>query len=208
MESPSSLVPTRRALHGVAELVLAGPQHAAEDTVRLQVVPAGFATSVGDDVRLVGTTLRRGDLTVPVDGGTPARLARALGLVARRLDLVYADGSDVELDEVLRVDPAAAVVLTDAWSAGDDALRRLDPRQVPVLWPEHFDVGLTLDETNFGVSPGDEAIPTPYAYVGPWTMPPRDDFWSQPFGAARTIVELGGADATLAFFEEGRRRLG
>jgi hypothetical protein len=192
----------------VAELVLAGPQHAAQDTVRLRVVPDGFATSVGDDVRLVGTTLRRGDLTIPVDGGTPATLARALGLVARSLDQVYADGSDVELDEVLRVDPAAAVVLTDAWSAGDAALRRLDPRQAPVLWPEHFDVGITLDEINVGVSPGDESIPTPYAYVGPWTPPPRDDFWNQPFGAARTIAELGGPDATLAFFEEGRRRLG
>ncbi len=201
-----TLASTRRALHGVAELVLAGPQHLLGDTVRLRVVPGGFATTVGDDVRLDRTTVQRAGVRVPVDGATPRGLAESLGLAARRLDDVYADGTDVGLDETLHVDDAAAAILISAWSAGDVALRRLEPDHVPVLWPEHFDVGISVDEVNFGVSPGDGDTPTPYAYVGPWKVPPPDEFWDRPFGAARLMSDLPGADALLAFFEEGRRR--
>jgi hypothetical protein len=201
-----TLAATRRALHGVAELVLSGPQHLVGDTVRLRVVPGGFATTVGDDVRLDRTTVQRADVRVPVDGATPRGLAESLGLAARRLDDVYPDGTDVDLDETLHVDEAAAATLIAAWSAGDEALRRLEPGQVPVLWPEHFDVGIGVDEVNYGVSPGDADTSTPYAYVGPWTVPPRDDFWDRPFGAARLMSDLPDGDALLAFFEEGRRR--
>jgi hypothetical protein len=201
-----TLVATRRALHGVAELVLAGPQHLVGDTVRLRVVPGGFATTVGDDVRLDRTTVQRGAVRVPVDGATPRGLAESLGLAARRLDDVYSDGTDVDLDETLHVDETAAAILIAAWSAGDEALRRLEPGEVPVLWPEHFDVGISVDEVNYGVSPGDADTPTPYAYVGPWTVPPRDDFWDRPFGAARLMSDLPDVDALSAFFEEGRRR--
>jgi hypothetical protein len=201
-----TLASTRRALHGVAELVLAGPQHLVGDTVRLRVVPGGFATTVGEDVRLDGTTVQRGGVRVQVDGATPRGLAESLGLTARRLDDVYPDGTDVGLDESLQVDEAAAATLIAAWSAGDEALRRLEPGQVPVLWPEHFDVAISVDEVNYGVSPGDADTPTPYAYVGPWTVPPHDDFWDRPFGAARLISDLPDVDSVLTFFDEGRRR--
>jgi hypothetical protein len=201
-----TLASTRRALHGVAELVLAGPQHLVADTVRLRVVPDGFATTVGEDVRLEGTAVQRGSVRVRVDGATPRGMAESLGLTARRLDDVYPDGTDVDLDETLHVDEAAAAILIAAWSAGDEALRRLEPDQVPVLWPEHFDVGISVDEVNYGVSPGDADTPTPYAYVGPWTVPPRDDFWDRPFGAARLISGLPDAATVLEFFAEGRRR--
>jgi len=201
-----TLASTRRALHGVAELVLAGPQHLVGDTVRLRVVPGGFATTVSEDVRLDGTTVQRGGVRVQVDGATPRALAESLGLTARRLDDVYPDGTDVGLDESLQVDEAAAATLIAAWSAGDEALRRLEPGQVPVLWPEHFDVAISVDEVNYGVSPGDADTPTPYAYVGPWTVPPHDDFWDRPFGAARLISDLPDVDSVLAFFDEGRRR--
>jgi hypothetical protein len=209
MESDATLASTRRSLHGVAELVLAGPQHASADTVRLRVVPGGFATSAADPPsRLLGSRVERAELSAPVDGSTPRDLAAALGLVAHTLDHVYRDGSGVGLDEVLRIDDDAVRILTDAWSAGDEALRRLDPAQQPVLWPEHFDVGISLDEVNYGVSPGDASISVPYAYVGPWTLPGADDFWDRPFGAARLLSDLTGADAVHAFFDEGRRRLG
>ena len=208
METSDALAATRRALHGVAELVLAGPQHLVGDTVRLRVVQGGFATTVGDDVRLVGTTLRRGDVVVPVDGATPQALAEALGLRARRLDDVYSDVTDVGVDEVLHVDDVAASTLVAGWAAGDRALRLLEPDQTPVLWPEHFDVAISVDAVNYGVSPGDAAIPAPYAYVSPWTLPTGDDFWDRPFGAARLVADLPDADAVLAFFEDGRRRAG
>lgn len=206
METPEAISDTRRALHGVAELVLAGPQHARSDTVRLRVAPGGFATTAAPDVRLVGTSVERGPLRVPVDGATPRTLAIELGLEARSLEGVYSGGAGVGLDEVLRIDDEAAAHLSRAWSVGDAALRRLDPDQQPVLWPEHFDVGISTGEVNYGVSPGDAAIPTPYAYVGPWTVPAQDAFWDQPFGAMRLMTDLADPDAVLAFFEEGRRR--
>ena len=39
--------PTRRSLHGVAELLLAGPQHRAHGTIRLRVTPGGFGGVAG-----------------------------------------------------------------------------------------------------------------------------------------------------------------
>jgi len=202
------LAQTRRALHGVAELVLAGPQHAASRTVRLRVLPGGFCTTARPEIRLEDGVITHGGRTVAVSGTTPGELLEALGLPHVPLSDVYSDGADVGLDDRLAVDPAAYARLITAWTWGDTALRRLDPAQDPVLWPEHFDVGITSDEVNYGVSPGDDAIASPYAYVGPWTMPAADDFWTQPFGAARPVTELGNADAVLSFFEEGRRRAG
>jgi hypothetical protein len=38
---------------------------------------------------------------------------------------------------------------------------------MPVLWPEHFDIGITIDAVNYGASRGDDHIAEPYAYVGP-----------------------------------------
>ncbi|WP_151082019.1 hypothetical protein [Nocardioides cynanchi] len=209
MEPDPTLVETRRSLHGVAELVLAGPQHAAVDTVRLRVVPGGLATSRAEpQVSLVGSRVERGDAVARIDGSTPRDLAAALGLVATTLDHVYGDGSGVGVDETLQVDDDSVATLTRAWSIGNDALRLLDPSQEPVLWPEHFDVGISLGEVNYGVSPGDSTIPAPYAYVGPWTVPAADDFWDRPFGAARLISDLVDREAVHAFFEEARGRLG
>ena len=42
------------------------------------------------------------------------------------------------------------------------------------LWPEHFDLATTIDEVNYGGSPGDDGHPLPYLYVGPWTPPEPD----------------------------------
>ena len=61
---------------------------------------------------------------------------------------------------------------------------------------------VTLDRVNYGVSPGDGTIGTPYAYVGPWE-PVEGAFWNAPFGAARPLRGLGSADAVLAWFLEG-----
>ena len=92
-------------------------------------------------------------------------------------------------------------MLADALTAGDAALRAMAPDEVPVLWPEHFDVGISVDEVNYGVSPGDSYLATPYAYVGPWAAR-TGDFWNAPFGAA-LAVEGRDADALAAFFARG-----
>jgi hypothetical protein len=199
---------TRRSLHAVAELVLAGPQYRQYGDIRLAVTPGGFATVTGPRVRVDGTDLAVDGRRWAIDGQTCTTLAAGTGRPASALGDVYRDGTDVALDETLRVDPAVAGWLAKCWSAGDAALRRLAPGEQPVLWPEHFDVAIRVAETNFGVSPGDQFIPEPYAYVGP-PEPLEGDFWNQPFGAARPMRELGDADpeAVHAFLADGRRRI-
>jgi hypothetical protein len=196
-----SLAVTRRSLHGVAELVLAGPQYRRGAGIRLHVVPHGFGT-VDGALRVEGDALITPAGSVPL-AGTYAELAAAAGLEASRLDDVYSGGPKIAPEEQLEVDPEAARLLEDAFARGDAALRALDPAATPVLWPEHFDVGITVGEVNYGVSPGDDYLSEPYAYVGPWT-PRTGDFWNAPFGAVRPVAEL--ADI-LEFFTNGRSLL-
>jgi len=223
-----TLAATRRSLHGVAETLLAGPEHRAIGRIRLRVVPGGFSTLeltgpvariavVGGNLVLHGP----GDApprTVPLEG-TYEEVAAAAGLEAGPPQGVYPDGSGVGLDEQVHLDPGALSTLNGAFAVGDQALRRLaaaasvagavavgdDSAEAPVLWPEHFDVGVTLDEVNYGVSPGDAGIGEPYAYVGPWA-PRVGGFWDRPFGSARRLSELGDAAAVLAYIETGRAR--
>jgi hypothetical protein len=78
-----------------------------------------------------------------------------------------------------------------------------------VLWPEHFDLGISAGPINYGASPGDCHVLEPYLYVGPHEGPPPGDpeFWNAPFGAARTIHQIGTAADAAAFFRDGRARI-
>lgn len=200
------LVRTRLSLHGAAELLLAGPQLRESDNIELRVTPGGFATVAAPDCRVDGAELVAGGERVPLSGHTFAEIAARVGIEPRRMEDVYAEGSGRAPEDRAEADPEAASVLAAAFAAGDEALRRLAPQERPILWPEHFDVGITVDEVNYGLSPGDAYLPEPYAYVGPWNAR-TGDFWNAPFGAARAFRELGDADAVLAFFEEGKRRV-
>lgn len=193
---------TRTALHGAAELLLAGPQYDASGTIRLRVVPGGIATVAEPDVRLEGTALAGPGGRHPL-AGTYAEAAAAVGVVPRSLEGVYRDGANVAPDDPIEIDAAALGVLVEALARGDAALRSFAPSEEPVLWPEHLDVAITVDEVGFGVSPGDANLPEPYAYVGPWS-PRSGPFWNQPFGAARPLTELVDV---AAFFAEGAARV-
>ena len=198
----SHLETTRLSLHAVAELVLAGPQFAECGTIKLRVTPGGFGTVATPDARVDETSLVVAGHPVPLDGRTVSDLAAAAGLSPRTLDDVYSDGCGLSPSHPLSVDEACAAQIAEAFRRGDEALAALDPDEARVLWPEHFDVGISLDEVNYGVSPGDAGIPEPYAYVGPWS--PADftgPFWNTSFGAARPMAEL---DDVRGFFEEGR----
>jgi|SRR5450756_156385 len=203
----AGLAATRRGLHGVAELVLAGPQYRAIGKLRLRVVPGGFAT-IGipelraDGARVVGA----GGVAVAIDGRTPRALGAELGVTAGRPEGVYGDGSGVSPDEVLAIDPDQAAVIMGALTLGHDALVAFAPGESPVLWPEHFDVAIRVDDINFGVSPGDGFIEEPYAYVGVSKVPRGGEFWNAPFGAALPLRELPEVTAVTAFFAEGRER--
>jgi hypothetical protein len=85
-------------------------------------------------------------------------------------------------------------------------LRVLAPRETPVLWPEHFDVAVLLADSSFGVSPGDEANPLPYAYVSNRTQP-RDDYWNTGFGATSPVQPATSIADLVAFWSEGLARL-
>jgi hypothetical protein len=128
----------------------------------------------------------------------------AIGVEAGPPAGLYQDGCGVDVDETLALDPAAAVALVD-WLADGDAALSAFASVSPVLWPEHFDVGITLEEVNYGVSLGDAFHATPYAYVGPWQKP-VGPFWNAPFGAFRSARDLPDVDAISAFFVEGREQ--
>lgn len=196
---------TRRALHAVAELVLAGPQHRMSGTIKLRVARGGFRTVAQPELRVDGIeVIARGSRT-PISGSTARSLAASVGVDAGEPEGVYEEGSGVALDDLLVLDPAATRSITDAYTIGDAALRLLAPDEDPVLWPEHFDVGIRVDAVNFGISPGDGYLGEPYAYVGVDSVP-ADPFWNAPFGTARVMSAFGDAASVRDYFLDARDR--
>jgi hypothetical protein len=210
----SALAGTRDSWHRVAEHVLAAGQFADAGTIRLRPCPGGIITArgvAGRQLALVGDEL----VVLEPDGShrstrlTTVGAAAAFAGVTPGLRGSYAPATPVDPDAPLTVDPAAARQLAAWFALGDAALRRfaeeLGQPQEPVLWPEHLDVGITLDEVDYGCSPGDAAVPQPYLYVGPHAGPPaRDDFWNAPFGAAATADRVRDVDDAVHFFAQGR----
>ncbi len=77
------LAVTRRSLHGVAELVLAGPQYRATGKLRLGVVSGGFATILTPRLRVDGGLVTAAEgVGVPMGGRTPRALGAELGVPA------------------------------------------------------------------------------------------------------------------------------
>ena len=199
----ADLATTRRSLHAVAELVLAGPQYRAHGDIRLRVRPYGFGTVAGPDVRVVEASVVRDDVLVPIDGASPATIAKELGLTASTLTDVYHEGANADVDDVLAADAQHAARLVATYVASDAALAAFAPDAERVLWPEHIDVGIRVDDVNYGVSPGDSFSAVPYAYVGPDAVT-GDPFWNAPFGAALPLGPAPTADEIVAFFTQGR----
>jgi hypothetical protein len=201
---PDTFERTRRSLHGLAELVLAGPQYEHSEDIRLRATDGGFGTVAEPDIRIDGVELVVGGSRHPLDG-TVAEIAARAGITPRALSDVYSDGSGLTVEDEVSIDADAAAEIASAYSRGDAALRAFSSAEEPVLWPEHFDVGISVDEVNYGVAPGDSHVAEPYAYVGPWTQR-SGSFWNMPFGAVRPMRDLPDAAAVEAFFHEGARR--
>lgn len=198
----SDLVATRTSLHALAELVLAGPQHKLTGRIVLAVKPNGFGTILEPGLTVDGTELvTSAGRRVPLDGRTIAAVAKDAGVDPRSLADVYSDGAGLDEQHVLTVDTRAAAEIFDAFSRGDAALAAFAPEETRALWPEHFDIGATRNEVNYGVSPGDGFLEVPYAYIGPWSLDGLSGaFWNAPFGAARPVAEI---DDLVAYFAEG-----
>jgi hypothetical protein len=177
-------------MHGIGECLMAGPQRRAGGRFTLRVTPGGFATTGSPALRLEGTEIvvdesRR----VPV-GGTFARMATALDVDFGAPPDGYPDGSGASLVDDTSLDADTARLLQDWYVMADAALRVLAPRQTPILWPEHFDVAILLDDVSYGASPGDSFQQLPYAYVSSADHD-GSDFWNAPFGAIRSYQQLG-----------------
>ena len=201
------LAVTRRSLHGVAELVLAGPQYRATGRLRLRVVPGGFATTMAPPLRVDGSVVAAAEgATVAIGGRTLRDLGAELGVAAGRPEGAYDGGSGVGPDETLALDAGLAGVIVGALVLGQEALVAFAAAETPVLWPEHFDVAIRVGDVNYGVSPGDGFMAEPYAYVGVASAPAGEAFWNAPFGAAVPLRQLPGAPAVSGFFAEGRER--
>ena len=139
----ADLAATRRSLHGVAELLLAGPQHVRSQTIRLAPCEGGFRTTREPAVSVVGGALVHDGRAVPIDGRSIAVLAEAVGLTHCSLDDLYRDSTGISPDEVLVVEEEAAAQVAAAFAQGAEALSATFPSETPVLWPEHF-----LDDFN------------------------------------------------------------
>ncbi|ODQ92104.1 hypothetical protein BHQ18_03480 [Mycolicibacterium flavescens] len=202
-------VATRRQLRWVAESLIAGPQYRTAGTIRLAVRPDGFA-GVAIALAVHGTDLVFGDDSVALRGPVAA-IAEAAGVVAGPPEGVYPLDDPLPDDAELDLDPDAANWLHRSLYAGGYAIKQVLPQQHPTLWPEHFDVAAVEDEVNYGVSPGDDTHPTPYAYVGPWRTR-TGPFWNAPFGALLPLGSTDDVDTLSAgieqFFERGRAELG
>ena len=217
---PATYDATRASLHAVAEHVLSPALHRATGRIGLRPTHGGFGTPwfrVGGHerrVRVEGTDL-------VVDGGGAERRAplRTVGEAADLAEVepgapaeVYPPATPLEPDAPLALDPAAARVV-HGWyqftGRALDAFRRAhaaDEPSIAQLWPEHFDLAISMAEVNYGGSPGDGGHATPYLYVGPWSLDGRDGaFWNEPFGASLAYGDVGTVDDVVAFFSTGRR---
>jgi hypothetical protein len=201
-------VSTRRQLRGVAESLIAGPQHRATGTIRLAVRPDGFV-GVKLPLGVHGVEFSWLNGSAPLTGRV-GDLAEAAGLQYGPPEGVYELTDPLPVDTLLDIAPAAAELLGRSLYAGGYALKQVLPEGHPILWPEHFDVAITDDEVNYGVSVGDSYHALPYAYVGPWNLR-TGPFWNAPFGAVQPLEPAHDVDELAvdiaAFFERGRAQL-
>ncbi len=201
----ATLVATRRQLHGIAECLFAGPEYQATREIALRVTPGGFGTTAGPELRLDGLELVAGERRVPA-AGSFRDLADRLGVEFGAPAIDYRDGSGAQPDDVVDLEPAAVWIIVDWYALSDAALRVLDPGQQPILWPEHFDVAILLDNRSYGSSPGDAFHPRPYAYVSAHDHD-GGPFWNAPFGALRDAEDFSATEDLVAFWREGRALL-
>jgi hypothetical protein len=182
---PRTFAATVTALHRVAEDVVA-PARKPDNEIALTATPGGFGTP---EFEWEGVAQQ-----VRVEG----------------TDLVFVKGGD-ERREPLAVDAVAAARLADWYAFGADVLGELGGP--PILWPEHFDIAIELGEATYGLSPGDERHPEPYAYVSLWNADVSGDLWQATGfrGAELPYAELLAAPdaraAALEFFTTRREAL-
>jgi hypothetical protein len=221
---PPDFAVTRVSLHALAERIVAPARHAANGKIGLRYTYRGFGTPFfGDrqvrveDGDLIATDTMLGDRRL-----RPATLRQAADLVGVPVGAetgVYKPTTPDDPDAPLTIDAVAARAVGDWFGFCASLLEQLRAEAEPdadkparvQLWPEHFDLAVDLGpdgaRANFGGSPGDDAHPEPYLYIGPWE-PREGAFWNESFGASLPYSAiLGGADA-MEFLRHGKELLG
>ena len=219
---PAGFPETRQALRRLAVYVVAPARKVVTGRIGLQPTPGGFGTPVfgeGEQVRVQGATLyrQRGDST---DSAPITSLAAAAELAGVKLSDDPGVGPDIpelgDPEAPLPVSEPAALALGALYAFAGAVLAELkveldaggQPCSAIQLWPEHFDLGCSIEGANFGCSPGDSFSADPYVYVGPWnTEGLHADLWNAPFGAVLPYAELlvvgHQHQAALAFLRRG-----
>lgn len=210
------LVTTRLALHALAERVISPVrQRATGGRIALQARPGGFGTQ---DLPTGGWTGVFGTEVVEVARNGATRRTPITSLRGAA-EFVGDPAADALPDEQLQLDRSSARRLAATFDGATWALERLrdaageeeEPSGID-LWPEHFDIAITVGEerlgrrATYGVSPGDEHHPEPYAYVTPWTPDPAGSGWNATAFSGAEARYTGAAQA-LAFFLERRAAL-
>ncbi|MFU8840633.1 MAG: hypothetical protein ACNA8R_07895 [Nitriliruptoraceae bacterium] len=230
--SPDVLAPTRRSWHLLAAHVVAEERFRRRGHSGLEPTPTGFRTTADEPV---GVAVELDELVVRGPSGPQRRSVTTLGAAQvwvlgevgpprwGQQPGLHDPPGEVAPDTVLPIDREVAAWLGGWFHLGARVLQALvaDPVStdagVPTLWPEHFDVGTELlggeRRASYGVSPGDEVIAAPYAYVVPWTPPPPGPCWNDArltgaSLAAGDLVDEGDPQARLlAWFRERRDAL-
>ena len=214
---PDSFIGTRLSVHALAEHVLCTVRYAAVGQIGLLPVPDGVETPPfeGRTVGLRGRELvdRRpdGERRAPVT--TLRAAAEHFGTMIGPPPL-WSPVTSVDPDAPLALDGTDLGLLCRWFALVSDALTTQAPEADQTLWPEHFDLAVTVNDTRagntiFGGSPGDTEHRQPYVYVVPPAPVPDGDssFWNEPFGAARTYDRIANTSSAATFYAEGAARI-
>ncbi|MDA9913257.1 hypothetical protein N9D66_02250, partial [Candidatus Nanopelagicales bacterium] len=157
----------RSELHLIAELILAGSQHRESDTVRLTASNGQISTTKEPAISLDVAGLHFRGETVALQGSV-ADLAQAASVQAIRPDVVYHDAVPGDAATLLTATPEAIAEVLRVYTIGAEAMAAFS-QEVAVLWPEHFDLAIRVDEVNYGISPGDGYSPKPHSTCVPYS---------------------------------------
>jgi hypothetical protein len=152
--------------------VLAAAGYAATGHIGLAPIPDGFQTppfgANGAYLAVDGTDLIAGD----VAGARRTRLTtiRAAesfaGITPGAPAHVYQPATPLDLDQPLLIDPGAARLLAGWYGLGGQGMSRFAadiPDEQPsaaVLWPEHFDLGITAGRSTMAPRPATVTAPS------------------------------------------------
>ncbi|MFP4073452.1 MAG: hypothetical protein ACLFVZ_05395 [Actinomycetota bacterium] len=230
---PEGFDKTRDSLHQLAFFAIAPVRHAANGKLGLRYTRNGFGTPFfGEDEQV---RVESGMLVHQQDHHVDSIVPKTLAEACDFLDISYREVwfedfhdplDPIGPDAVLEIDPDSARVIGDWFGFATLALER--SRRIPgaadvsrvQLWPEHFDPAFEMgsyergQRASYGASPGDDAHPEPYLYVGSWSEVDRNDpFWNDSTfnGASMSYSEILDSEDHVQtaqfFFRRGYERL-